>query len=287
MKEKLKKAFAPVVAYYRDLRPHNITSRKYNHLLLLLYWAVFGFMFLAVERLFPVWFPSRYAIDAYYSVVCAADAHIPFHEMFVIPYYYWFAFLALPALYFGLWEPRAFRDFQWGIILTYSVAMIVYIIWPTKQDLRPELFPRDNILTTIAKNLYNFDTNTNVCPSIHVLGSLAVMFAGLHSRTLRGWGWKLFFILSTVWISMSTVFLKQHSLVDVIAALGVGAVCYAIQFRLYPVLEKHWLARRERRASVSDLHAVPAVETIAAAEILTEIDPPADTPASESDEKGD
>ena len=86
---------------------------------------------------------------------------------------------------------------------------------------------------------------------------------------------------------MSTVFLKQHSLVDVIAALGVGAVCYAIQFRLYPVLEKHWLARRERRASVSDLHAVPAVETIAAAEILTEIDPPADMPASESDEKGD
>ncbi|MBQ3639326.1 MAG: phosphatase PAP2 family protein [Clostridia bacterium] len=285
MKAKLKKAFAPVVEYYRDLRPHNLTSKKYNHLLLLLFWAVFGFMFLAVERLFPIWFPAHYHIDAYYSVVCAADAHIPFHEAFVIPYYYWFAFLALPAFYFGLWEPRAFRDFQWGIILTYTVAMIVYVIWPTKQDLRPEYFPRDNILTTIAKGLYDFDTNTNVCPSIHVLGSLAVMFAGLHSRTLRGWGWKLFFILSAVWISMSTVFLKQHSLVDVIAALGVGAVCYAVQFWLYPVLEKHWIARKERKASASEVEPVPAVETLAAAEILTELDP-IDCPV-QTDEKGD
>lgn len=279
MKKTLKKAFAPVIAYYRDLRPHNIRTKKYNHLLLLLYWAVFGFMFLAVERLFPIWFPSHYNIDAYYSVVCAADAHIPFNEWFVIPYYYWFAFLAVPGVYFGLWEPRAFRDFQWSIILTYSVAMIVYIIWPTKQDLRPEMFERNNLLVRIAQNLYNFDTNTNVCPSIHVLGSLAVMFAGLHSKTLRGWGWKLFFVLSTVWISMSTVFLKQHSVVDIIAALGVGAVCYAIQFWIYPVLEKQWL---RRRASVkADFAEEVAVETIASADASVETNPVSD------EEKGD
>ena len=236
-------------------------------------------MFLAVERLFPVWWPSAYSMDAYYSVSCAADAVIPFHESFVIPYYYWFVFLALPAFYFGLWEPRAFRDFQWAIILTYSVTMIIYIIWPTKQDLRTDSFPRDNFLTDIAKNLYNFDTNTNVCPSIHVLGSLAVMFAGLHNITLRGWGWKLFFILSTVWISMSTVFLKQHSLVDVIAALGVGFVCYAIQFWLYPVLEKRWLARRARKSSVIPTDA-PALEASATPD-------PESLPAPENDKKGD
>lgn len=277
MKEKLKKAFAPVVEYYRDLRPRNITSRKYNHLLLLLYWAVFGFLFFAVEQLFPVWFPAHYNIDAYYSVSCVADSYIPFHESFVIPYYYWFAFLAVPAFYFGLWEPRAFRDFQWAIILTYSVTIVIYIIWPTKQDLRPDVFPRDNLLTTIAKHLYNFDTNTNVCPSIHVLGSLSVMFAGLHSRTLRGWGWKLFFILSTVWISMSTVFLKQHSLIDVIAALGVGAVCYAVQFWLYPVLEKRWLAGRSRGTEVL---ATAAVTAASASLPLSESDEP-------DEEKGD
>ena len=284
MKKKLKKAFAPVIAYYRDLRPHNIRTKKYNHLLLLLYWAVFGFMFLAVERLFPIWFPSHFNIDAYYSVVCAADAHIPFNEWFVIPYYYWFAFLAVPGVYFGLWEPRAFRDFQWAVILTYSVAMIVYLIWPTKQDLRPDTFARDNLLVRIAQNLYDFDTNTNVCPSIHVLGSLSVMFAGLHSKTLRGWGWKLFFVLSTVWISMSTVFLKQHSLVDVIAAFGVGAVCYAIQFWLYPVLEKQWLGRRASLGAVSVEET--ALETFANTDPVSEAETPTDLPASD-EKRGD
>ena len=279
MKKTLKKAFAPVIAYYRDLRPHNIRTKKYNHLLLLLYWAVFGFMFLAVERLFPIWFPSHFNIDAYYSVVCAADYRIPFNEWFVIPYYYWFAFLAVPAAYFCLWEPRAFRDFQWAVILTYSVTMIIYLIWPTKQDLRPDTFARDNLLVRIAQNLYDFDTNTNVCPSIHVLGSLAVMFAGLHSKTLHAWGWKLFFVLSTVWISMSTVFLKQHSLVDVIAALGVGAVCYAIQFWLYPVLEKQWLRRRAPSEPV--LAEETAVETIANTDAISA--DPADADGKEGD----
>lgn len=244
MKQMLKRAFTPVWNYYRDLRPNNLTSRKYNHLLLILYWPVFGFSFLAVERLFPVWFEGI----VYHPVSCALDRYIPFNEFFVIPYYYWFAFLIIPGLYFGLWEPRAFRDFQWTIILTYSITMLIYLLYPTKQELRPDFAAgamRDNLLTRITQGLYEFDTDTNVCPSIHVLGSLATLFAGLHSRTLRGWGWKVFFILSTVLISMSTVFLKQHSLVDVIAAIGVGFVCYAVQFWLYPVLERRWLARKK------------------------------------------
>ena len=241
MKQLLKRAFAPVWEYYRDLRPRNITSKKYNHLLLILYWPFFGFLFLAVERLFPIWFDMTY-----HPIICAADQYIPFHEIFVIPYYYWFAFLIVPGVYFCLWEPRAFRDFQWAIILTYSVTIIIYFIYPTEQNLRPDPadLARDNLLTRITLGLYNFDTNTNVCPSIHVLGSFATLFAGLHSKTLAGWKWKLFFILSTVLISMSTVFLKQHSLIDVIAAFGVGFCCYAVQFWLYPVLEKHWLARK-------------------------------------------
>ena len=98
------------------------------------------------------------------------------------------------------------------------------------QALRPVEFTRDNWMIDIVRGLYDFDTNTNVCPSIHVLGSLAAGFAGLHSKTLKGWGWKLFFVLSMVFISLSTVFLKQHSILDVFAALALAAICYPIVF---------------------------------------------------------
>ncbi len=220
-----------VFHYYRDLRPSNIKTTKYKHLLLLLFWPVFGVVFFSLERLWPiVWKAVTGKALIYQEVVCDLDAYIPFCELFVIPYYFWFAFLVLMIGYSMLFDFRAMHHCMWFIILSYSVTAVIYLIWPNMQALRPVDIPRDNWMIDIVRGLYDFDTNTNVCPSIHVLGSLAVCFSGLHSRTLRGWGWKLFFVIATVLISLSTVFLKQHSILDVFAALALGAVCYVLVF---------------------------------------------------------
>lgn len=235
----LKKLSAPVVAYYRDLRFSNLRSRKYNHLLLALYWPVYGLIFLTLERILPLLFDIQY-----HEISCAQDAYIPFNEFFVIPYYYWFLFLVGFGLFWLLYEPEIFRQWMWATILMYSSTVIIYLVYPNMQTLRPTEFPRDNLLTDIVKGLYDFDTNTNVCPSIHVLGSLAVCFAGLHSKLLHGWGWKVVFVVSTVLISMSTVFLKQHSIIDVYAALAVGAVCYALQYWIAPQFVSHRKAEK-------------------------------------------
>lgn len=56
MKEKIKRLFAPVIDYYRDLRPATVRQKRYRHILLLLYWAIYGLMFLGVERIFPLFF---------------------------------------------------------------------------------------------------------------------------------------------------------------------------------------------------------------------------------------
>ena len=218
--------------YYKDVRPSNLRSEKYKHLFLLLYWPVFGLVFMTLEKFWPIiWEKITGNPLIYQEVVCATDAKIPFCEWFVIPYYFWFAFLVGMILFGLLFDIRAFRHFSWYVIVTYSVTAIVYLVWPNMQALRPDPeMLRDNWMTDIVRGLYDFDTNTNVCPSIHVLGSLAVCFAGLHSRVLRGIGWKLFFIISTVLISLSTVFLKQHSIIDVYAALALGAVSYVLVF---------------------------------------------------------
>lgn len=215
--------------YYRDLRPSNIGSVKYRHLLLLLFWPIFGLVFMTLEHGVPIlweWITGKALI--YQEVVSVLDAYIPFCEWFAIPYYFWFVFLVGMVIYGVLFDFRALRHYMWFVILTYTATAIIYLIWPNMQALRPVDFPRDNLLTDIVKGLYDFDTNTNVCPSIHVLGSLGVCFAGLHSRTLKGWGWKSFFVISTVLITASTVFLKQHSILDVFAALLLGAICYPL-----------------------------------------------------------
>ena len=238
MKEKIRRLFSPVVAYYRDLRPATIREKRYRHILLLLYWAVYGLMFLGVERIFPLFFDIHYT-----AVWCPLDDLIPFCEWFVFPYYLWFVFLILPGVIWFLWEPDVFSHFMWSVILTYSIGVLIFLVFPNKQELRPVAFDRDNFMTRIVQRLYQFDTNTNVCPSIHVLGAFCVQFAAMKSRIFRGWRWQTVFWILTVFISVSTVFLRQHSVIDIFVALAVAALCYLGQFVLYPRL-------RNRRGTV-------------------------------------
>lgn len=77
--------------------------------------------------------------------------------------------------------------------------------------------------------LYSADTNTNVIPSMHVLGCMAAVFGLFRSRCTPRW-MKVSVIILTVLINASTVFIKQHSILDVIIALAVSIVLYFVVF---------------------------------------------------------
>lgn len=223
--EETNHSWADVKDYYRDLRPHNITSDKYKHLLLLLYWPLYGMAFFVFELVLPLHF---------HPIYCPLDDRIPFQEIFVIPYYYWFAFMGLIIVYTCLFNVEAFKRCMYFIMATYTITLIIYFIYPSCQELRPEVFPRDNVLTRIVGFLYNFDSNENVCPSIHVLGSVAVGIAGLQCRRFSTPAWRMCMILSMILISLSTVFIKQHSVIDIAAALLLSAVVYPFTFGRKP-----------------------------------------------------
>ena len=208
---------------YRKLRPSNITSPEFRHLLLLLYWPIYGLTFLILERGLTL---------NYHPVEAALDAKIPFCEYFVPAYYFWFVFLIGIHFYTGFFDVPAFKKLMYFIMITYTITSVIYIIYPTKQELRPTEFAGDNIFIAIINGLYNFDTNTNVCPSLHVIGSFAVLFTSWHCKRFKTFWWQLGFISATVLICLSTVFLKQHSVVDIWVALAVCAVAYPFAYIL-------------------------------------------------------
>lgn len=218
---------------YRRLRPSNLRSPEFSHLLYLLFWPAFGLAFLLLE----LWTNRNF-----HPIVCALDDWIPFCEWFVIPYYIWFAYLVGMILYSLLWDVDAFRNYMRFTMLTYWFTCLVYIVYPNCQELRPMVFERDNWMVDIVRGLYNFDTNTNVCPSLHVIGAVAVSVAAWHSKRLSTPAWRIVFTVLTVEISLSTVFLKQHSILDVIAALIVCAAAYPFVF--HPKLSRFWTRRK-------------------------------------------
>ena len=107
---------------------------------------------------------------------------------------------------------------QTYIIITQIIAMVVYIIFPNRQDLRPEVFPRENLLTSLIGFIYSVDTNTGVCPSLHVGYSLGIASIWLRESGVPKW----IRIGIAVWcgiICISVAFVKQHSVVDIFAAV--------------------------------------------------------------------
>ena len=214
---------------YRKLRPGNLNSPEFKHLLLLLYWPIYGAVFWLLERGLSL---------NYHAVEADLDAKIPFCEFFVFPYYFWFVFLVGIHLYTLFFDIPAFKKLMYFITITYTITTVIYIFYPTKQELRPTEFVRDNFCVDIVKALYNFDTNTNVCPSLHVIGSFAVYFTTLYCKPLRTPMWQTVLIILTVLISISTVFLKQHSVIDIIAALAVCTAAFPFAYILPDRIKK-------------------------------------------------
>ncbi len=203
---------------YRKIKLQTIFHGEFAHLKLLLYWPCFGLLFLFAERF--------YQVESYYAVSCPLDDKIPFCEWFLIPYLFWFVYLIGMHLYTLLYDITAFRNLMKYIMITYSITILIYLIFPTCQELRPVSFERDNPLTACISAFYAFDTNTNVCPSIHVIGSLAVMETALYAESIRSKRIKCVFVIAAILICVSTVFMKQHSLLDFLAALPVCLIAH-------------------------------------------------------------
>ena len=200
-----------------------LNTPEHRHAKLLFYWPLFGLIFFLLERFRPG--------QIYYAVHCSLDDLIPFCQWALIPYLFWFVFLIGALVYTFFFDVPAFRKMMYFIIVTYTLALLIFILFPTCQHLRPTSFAQDNVLTRIIAWFYQFDTNTDVCPSLHVVGSLAAYFSLRDCRRFRGRGWQLGSALAAAAICLSTLFLKQHSAVDVLAALPLCASAYYLIYR--------------------------------------------------------
>lgn len=208
---------------YRKLRFNNICSKEYNHLFLLLFWVVYLFSFFFLER----------GVDTVYAPIYSKwDDVIPFCEFFIIPYVFWYLFLLFIHLYTLKYDVDSFKKLMYYLILSFGTATVIFAVFPNMQELRPTEFQRNNIFTDAVKFLYTIDTHTNVCPSLHVVGSFAVLFTAWNAKGLNKWGYRIIFFVITILITLSTVFLKQHSVIDINMGIILSFAVYPIAFYL-------------------------------------------------------
>ncbi len=206
---------------YRGLTVRRVFTPEYLHLLLPISWIIYLILFFMTEKLIPS--------DRCHTVYSALDDFIPFCEVFIIPYVLWYFLILFSFLYFLFYNVKSFKALSYFIIITQVIGLICFTFFPTKQELRPDEFSRDNIFTDCVAFLYSIDTNTGVCPSLHVAYSLGIGSVWVKEKDVSIW-FKSFIVVLVILICLSTVFLKQHSILDVFAAIPVCLVAEVVVF---------------------------------------------------------
>ena len=188
---------------------------------------------------------ERVVVTGYWPTQTWLDGYIPFCEWFVIPYCLWYPLLVAVGLWL-LWKDReGFRRYLRFLALTFFLSELVWLLIPNGQDLRPAVMPRDNPLTRLVAGLYAIDTNTNVFPSVHIVGVMAAVAAVWNTPRLQKGAWRWGSALYGALIIVSTVFVKQHAVVDVLSGLMVGAIAYVF---VYVIVGR----RRDKRLGRGD-----------------------------------
>lgn len=200
---------------------------KYKHgVPLLIYMVIYLLWFAWLEQT---------NVKNYQLIHVSLDDYIPFCEVFIIPYLLWFGYVSVVVLYLFFKNKQDYYKACAFLFTGMTIFLIVSTLWPNGHDLRPVSLPRDNCFTCLISMLWKTDTPTNLWPSIHVFNSMGAHFAVMQNTELArsrfGKAIKIASGVLCVSIILSTMFIKQHSVFDVVTGILMGAVMYAVVYR--------------------------------------------------------
>lgn len=188
-------------------------------LLLLLVIPLMGWIYVWINRE-----PSQIHL-----LVTDLDGKIPFLKGFIIPYMIWMPFLYLTLIYFYFRD----RSLYYRTLVTYTVCVLIcYSIYMIFQTTVPrEAMLGEDLLSRMVLFIYTNDAPFNCFPSIHCLTSYLLLLAASRSEAISRRAVSFIGIIS--WsIIASTVFVKQHVVLDVFAGVALAHVVFAVVQRI-------------------------------------------------------
>lgn len=182
-----------------------------------------------------VWFVIYMGLFGFLEIVppkdvhlihCALDDRIPNMAIFIYPYVSWFPYIVVcAALAIKNLDDRQFKKAVLVLTTGMNIFLFISYVWPTGLDFRESIVYD---LHTLSGNLLKFvqtvDTPKSVFPSMHVYVTLVLQYTlEMQKKLVPAWGIWVGRVLALL-IVLSTMFTKQHSAVDVTAAIVMFAV---------------------------------------------------------------
>ena len=179
----------------------------------------------------PWYFGLQLRDISFHDVYIGIDAMTPFISWFIYPYIYWFLFVAGTIGYLFFTHRRDFYKCVAFLFIGMTICLIIFTIYPTSFDHRP-VIEGQSLSMNLVQFIYQADKSQNVFPSIHVYNSIGCAIALVkcqnisHHQTI-----KIFAIVSAVMITLSTMFIKQHSFLDAVGASLLAVILYILIYK--------------------------------------------------------
>lgn len=165
------------------------------------------------------------------------DSGIPFMPVFILPYIIWYIFIFGYLVYFWYKDTHVYVKTLTVIVIGELICFLVYFYFQTTVP-RPALHG-DGLLIDLVAMIYSHDRPYNAFPSIHVLTTFAIILGNIHVKNKHLFH-ALFVPAMGGLIIISTLFVKQHFILDMFASMFLTSFIYGIVFELYQltVIEK-------------------------------------------------
>lgn len=155
-----------------------------------------------------------------YTVMLPFEQNIPFMPFFAIFYLSFYIAAFLP--FFFIKDIKALRKIAVCYLAATFASCSIYLLFPVEM-VRQTITPH-NFWEQLVKFIYFIDRPYNCFPSLHVFSSFMSGFAVWLFDRKKG----AFILLWAGMIAISTLFVKQHYVLDIIAGFLVALICYLI-----------------------------------------------------------
>ncbi|MDT8718932.1 inositol phosphorylceramide synthase [Clostridium sp. 19966] len=159
----------------------------------------------------------------YKIMITPLDNYIPFVKEFIVFYMLWFPYIFLGMVYICSKDAKVYYRTISSLLLGMGISCVIFLVFQTYVP-RPTVDGSD-IFSKLVMFIYSTDKPYNCFPSLHVLESYVVM-RGIHSISDKDKRVVIASDIIGVLIILSTQFVKQHVIIDVVGGIYLGEVIF-------------------------------------------------------------
>ena len=190
-------------------------KKEYKNMILILMTIVYQTFIYLIAKVSPF---------TNHLLVSNLDLKIPFVSYFIYFYISWYIMLILVPYIMGKKDSDVLYKYVASMIIAITISGLIFIFYPTTIT-RPEIIG-NTFSDIVISIIYAIDTPaTNCLPSIHCLCCFLFILGITESKNVK-WFSKTIIIIWSLLVIISTLFIKQHVLIDILASFILAILTY-------------------------------------------------------------